>query len=268
MTKAAVIQMTSGPTVEANIEALEGLISASAAAGARLVLLPENANTMPLSEKDRYLQADETDQGQMTRFLAAQARHHRITLAAGLSVKSPQAGKIFNSCMVFDPQGKLVANYRKMHLFDIDLNASESYRESAYCLPGCEAMVCQWESELMGLSICYDLRFPELYRDLSGRGAKILLVPAAFTVPTGEAHWEVLLRARAIENQCFVMAAAQWGKHANGRYTYGHSMIIDPWGRVLAEKPAGIGWLVADLDFDSLESVRSKLPSWRHRRMA
>ncbi len=178
----------------------------------------------------------------------------------------PAPSRIAPASVVFDANGKQVARYDKIHLFDVDIpEKREIYRESATFEPGKEPILVETPAGVLGLSVCYDVRFPELYRDLSARGAQLLAVPAAFTVPTGLAHWEVLLRARAVENLCYVLAAAQWGMHANGRETYGDAMIVDYWGRVLARRPTGAGVVVAEVDPAAQAGVREGFPALKHR---
>jgi predicted amidohydrolase len=195
------------------------------------------------------------------------ARAHRIwVIGGGMPERSADPARPYNACVVFAPDGSLSARYRKIHLFDVEL-AERGYRESAACSPGSEPVTLSAGGLGVGLSICYDLRFPELYRSLSAAGAEVLAVPAAFTVTTGKDHWHVLLRARAIEAQAYVVAAAQWGKHPGGRLTYGKSCIVDPWGEIIAHASEGEGVITAVVDRSYLARVRSTLPSLRHRRL-
>jgi predicted amidohydrolase len=262
---AAVVQMTSGGDLERNLARAGESISLAARRGAELVALPEMFALM----RDEGAGADAQDvpNGRVMRFLAEQAASHRIVLAGG-SFPERIAGdtRVFNTSAVFGPGGETLALYRKVHLFDVDLPGA-TLRESARVAAGSELAVAKTAACTLGLSICYDVRFPELYRQLADRGAQVLLVPSAFTVPTGRDHWEVLLRARAIENQCFVVAAAQWGAHSEKRSSYGHSLIADPWGTVLCQVPDGEGVGLAELDFARQADIRQRLPALRHRRL-
>src|SRR6185437_9832955 len=205
--------------------------------------------------------------GPIARRLAEISRAHGVWLVGGgMPERSGDDNRPFNTCAVFAPDGRLAARYRKIHLFDVDL-AERSYRESAACSAGGEPVACSAAGLRVGLSICYDVRFPELYRALTAAGAEAMVVPAAFTVPTGKDHWHVLLRARAIEAQAYVIAAAQWGKHPGGRQTYGKSCIVDPWGEVIAQASEGEGVITAEVDRAYLARVRSTLPSLTHRRL-
>jgi len=245
------------------------LIDVAAARGAEVVLLPENLAYMG-PEAGKFASAERLgDASQpIQRALAEAARAHGIhVIAGGIPERSDDQRRPYNTCAVFSKSGEIIASYRKIHLFDVDLADGTTLRESAGSLAGKDPVVVTIGGFGFGLSICYDLRFPELYRALVDRGAEVLVVPAAFTLHTGKDHWHVLLRARAIESQCFVVAAAQWGKHPQGRTTYGHSLVVDPWGTVLAEAPDRIGVVVADLVRDDLRRVRTSLPSLRHRRL-
>lgn len=265
--RCALVQMCSGTDVDANLAAARRRIAEAASEGATLVALPENFALMPdgagaliACARDR---ADDIDA-----FLADRAREHGVVLVGGsFPVPSPDADRIYGTCRVYGADGARLASYDKMHLFDVVVSDTESYRESAYTAPGTEIVDVATDVAHLGLSVCYDVRFPELYRELVGRGAQVLSVPSAFTVPTGRAHWEVLLRARAIENQCFVIAPAQVGEHENGRRTYGDSIVIGPWGDVLARLPEGEGICCADIDPAVLEKIRERLPALSHRRL-
>lgn len=261
--RAAVCQMTTTSRRDANLPVAERLVRRAADAGADLVVLPEKWNVI-----DRDVQqprhAEPLDGTSLT--AAAWARELEITLVAGsVSEVSGRPDRAFNTCVVFDPFGAAVASYRKLHLFDVDVGGT-AYRESAGTLPGEGIVTVPLGDVRLGLSVCYDLRFPELYRALADLGADILTVPAAFTATTGAAHWEVLLRARAIENQCFVLAAGQVGRHDPGVSSFGHSMIVDPWGTVLARVDEGEGIAVADLDWAARDDLRARLPVLDHRR--
>jgi predicted amidohydrolase len=264
---AAVVQLTSGSDLARNLARAGELIGAAARAGARLVALPENFPYLGAEGGGPNPHAEAAPGGPILRFLAEQAATHRITLAGG-TFPEQIAGdtRVFNTAPLFSPAGELLALYRKIHLFDVDLPGAV-LRESSRVAPGSELVVAKTDACTLGLSVCYDIRFPELYRGLVDRGAQVLLVPSAFTVPTGRDHWEVLLRARAIESQCFVVAAAQWGDHNPTRRSYGRSIIVDPWGTVLCTVPDGEGFALAELDFARQAEVRQRLPALRHRRL-
>ncbi len=265
--RCAVVQMCSGTEVDANLKIAARRIAEAAADGASLVALPENFALMPASAnallacgRDR---ADDIDA-----FLAAQAAAHDVVLVAGsYPVTSADESRVYGTCGVYDGAAGRVARYRKMHLFDVVVSDTESYRESDYTAHGEDVVVADTRVGRIGLSICYDMRFPELYRRLVDDGAVILTMPSAFTVSTGRAHWELLLRARAVENQCFVLAPAQVGEHQSGRRTYGHSLLVDPWGEVLGCLPEGEGVCSATMDFERLAAVRATLPALDHRRL-
>lgn len=258
------VQLTSGDDRDRNIAAAGALVARAADAGARLVVLPER---WPHIHGARTLEGAEPLEGPSITAARGWARHHGIALLAGsIAEAGAPGGRAYNTSVLIDPAGEVVATYRKVHLFDVDV-AGRRYRESSVTAPGHEVAVGEALGQVVGMSVCYDLRFPELYRALVDRGARILAVPAAFTQATGRDHWEPLLRARAIENQCFVVAAGQWGTHADGTASYGRSMIVDPWGTVLAQAGDGEGLAVADLDFTALEDVRRRLPALDHRRL-
>ena len=263
--RVAAVQMTTGNDTSANIVTAERLVRHAAAAGARLVVLPEKWNF--IDREDRQVAAAEPIDGPSVSAARTWARELRIALVAGsISEAVPGSDRAYNTSVLIGPDGMVAADYRKLHLFDVEVGG-RIYRESEGAIPGDEVVVADVLGHRIGLSVCYDVRFPELFRALSGLGAEIITVPAAFTAVTGEAHWEVLLRARAIENQAFVIAAGQVGTHATGATSHGHSMIIDPWGVVLAEAADGETFIVADLDFADLLHVRQTLPALRHRRV-
>lgn len=259
----AAIQTVSGPDVAQNLESVALLIAEAAAAGARLVALPEY---FPLISADEHAKVNirETDgAGPLQDFLADQARRHAVWLVGGtLPLVAEAEGKVRNSTLVFDDRGERVARYDKIHLFGFQ-RGEERYDESVTIEPGRAVTVFDAPCGRVGLSVCYDLRFPELFRAMGE--VDLIILPAAFTFTTGRAHWEVLLRARAIENQCYVMAPAQGGRHSSGRVTWGHTMIIDPWGEVLACRDEGPGVVLAELDPARIASVRESLPALRHR---
>ena len=259
--------MNSGPDVAQNLSVAGQLLSEAAAAGAVLALLPENFAIMGAREADRLAVAETPGAGPIQDAMAELAQRLSLWIVAGtLPLKGRVPKRIAPASVVFDANGRQVARYDKIHLFDVDIpEKGESYRESATFEAGREPVVIATPAGMLGLSVCYDLRFPELYRQLAARGAQLLAVPAAFTVPTGLAHWEVLLRARAVENLCYVLAAAQWGRHANGRETYGDALIVDYWGRVLARQPSGAGVVLAEIDMAAQIGVREGFPALKHR---
>ncbi|MEI2618635.1 MAG: carbon-nitrogen hydrolase family protein [Thermomicrobiales bacterium] len=258
-------QMNTQSDKEANLRRAEELIDEAAARGARLVVLPEYVSF--LGPREQHEEVAEPIPGPTTERFAAKARQHGIWLHGGsIHERSDTPGMYYNTSVVFDPSGEIIATYRKIHLFDIDLTGNVTANESSTILPGDEVVTVDIDGHTVGLSICYDLRFPELYRQLALAGAEVLLVPAAFTMFTGKDHWHVLLRARAIENQTWVLAPGQFGAHELNAQCYGHSVIIDPWGTVVADAPNGEGVIVADLDFDALRKIRAQLPSLANRR--
>ena len=263
--RVAALQMVSTPRVEENLKTAAGLVAQAVAQGAQLVALPEYFPIMGLSDADKFAVREVDGRGAIQDFLAATARKHGIWLVGGsLPLVPAEAGKVPNSCRVYDPQGERVARYDKIHLFGFQKGA-ERYNESATIEAGSQPVVFDAPFGRVGVSICYDIRFPELYR---AQGAVDLqIIPAAFTETTGRAHWEILLRARAIENQCYVLAVAQGGKHENGRETHGNSMLIDPWGIILDRLPKGPGVVVGDVDHARIADVRASLPALKHRVM-
>ncbi|MCC6214462.1 MAG: carbon-nitrogen hydrolase family protein [Polyangiaceae bacterium] len=264
----AALQMEAQDDVPTNLEVVRRGVEAARARGARVILLPENFAFMGPEEGKRELAERLGDGGPIQRALASAAREVGIAiLAGGFPERSEAPDRPYNACVAFDAQGVLRAVYRKIHLFDVDLVDGTSYRESRATSAGSEPVVVELEGFKFGLSVCYDLRFPELYRRLVDRGAEVLVVPAAFTLQTGKDHWHVLLRARAIEAQCWVLAAAQWGRHPRGRATYGHSLLADPWGHVVAEASDRPGLVVGTVDREYLAAVRARVPSLAHRRL-
>jgi len=259
--------MNSGPDVAHNLGVAGQLLADAAAQGARLAVLPENFAIMGAREADRLAVAEPPGEGPIQDALAELAQRLSLWIVAGtLPVRGRTPRKVAPASIVFDANGAQAARYDKIHLFDVDIpEKKESYRESATFEPGKEPIVVKTPVGVLGLSVCYDMRFPELYRALSAQGAQLLAMPAAFTVPTGQAHWEVLLRARAVENLCYVLAAAQWGMHANGRETYGDAMIVDYWGRILARRPSGAGVVLAEIDPATQAAVREGFPALKHR---
>lgn len=266
--KIAALQTVSTPDLDRNLDAAARLIAQAAREGAQLAALPEYFCLMGRDDRDKLSVAEAPGEGPIQTFLAAQARQHGLWLIGGtLPMRSPGGSdRVRNACCVFAPDGTLAARYDKIHLFRYD-NGRESYDEARVLEAGSEPVAVQAGSLRVGLSICYDLRFPELYRRLCVPPCDVLSVPAAFTYTTGRAHWELLLRARAVENQCYVLAAAQGGLHENGRRTWGHSMVVDPWGEVLALRPEGEGVVIADIDPARIAAVRQQLPALAHRRL-
>jgi len=263
--RVAALQMVSTPEVMPNLESADRLIAAAAAAGARLVALPENFYLIGRHEADKVKVREPEGVGPIQSFLAAAARRHRVWIVGGTApISCADPGRIRSACLVFDDTGRRVARYDKMHLFRFEAG-DERYDESRTLEAGESAVAVQSPFGRLALSVCYDVRFPELYRELGDFDA--MFVPSAFTVPTGAAHWETLLRARAIENQAYVIAPAQGGVHASGRRTYGHSMIVDPWGQVLAVRPEGEGVLLAEIDTERVQEVRASLPAVANRRL-
>ncbi len=263
----AAVQMTSGNDRDANLATAERLLQSAASRGARIAVLPENFSLMPVRDVERRAHAEADGSGPVQDFLARTAMRLGIWIIAG-SVPLTQASgeRSAQACLVYNAKGARAARYDKIHMFDVDLpDRSESYRESAHMAPGNQVVTVDTPAGRLGLSICYDVRFPELYRRLEAAGAQWLIVPAAFTATTGAAHWETLLRARAIENLCYVVASAQWGTHPNGRQTWGHSLIVDYWGRVLTQLAEGEGVITAAIDRDAQAAARRKFPALAHR---
>jgi predicted amidohydrolase len=262
----AVCQLNTGPDRDRNLEAARDLLIHAVSAGARLAVLPEYADYLgPASGSPKPEPVD----GQFGAYFSDVARDHRIWVHTGsFHEQGPEPARTYNTSLLFAPDGTLAATYRKIHLYDVEIPGRVSYHESATVAPGTEIVVTAVDDVRLGLSICYDLRFPELYRRLAVGGATVLVVPAAFMMHTGRDHWEVLLRARAIENQCYVVAAAQIGDHEPGRTCFGRSMVVDPWGTVVAQAPDVVGVTVANVDLARLATIRAELPSLANRRLA
>jgi predicted amidohydrolase len=264
----AAVQMVSKTDIGANLRDAGELIGRAVRAGARLIVLPEYFCIMGRSDRDKVAARETDGQGPIQSFLAAEAARHGVWLVGGtIPLDAQQSDRVKNSVLVYDPQGKRIARYDKIHLFAFS-RGEESYDEARTIAPGRELSSFAFQADSgpnikVGLSVCYDLRFPELYRALVP--VDLILVPAAFTATTGRAHWETLLRARAIENLCYVLASAQGGRHENGRATFGHSMLIDPWGKVLAMQDEGPGVVVGTIDTQIIAQVRSDLPALAHR---
>jgi len=262
--KAAVVQVCGGENIDKNLARACEIIREARADGAELICLPENVAFVRIAEKRNF---GETLDGRVVTTFANLARETGAAILIGsVQQLSDEAHRVYNTSILLDAQGTIVGKYEKLHLFDIDIPGQVTYQESANVKPGDKAITADWKGTRFGMTICYDLRFPELYRKLLDQGAEVLLVPAAFTMQTGKDHWEVLLRARAIENQCYVLAPGQWGHHGGVRHSYGHSMIIDPWGHVIARCSDGEGYAAAWLDPDKLATVRRNLPCASHRK--
>ena len=263
---AAAVQMVASNDKAANLDEAEHWVREAASQGARIVALPE----VFIWRGSKKLESETAEPipGATSRAMAALAAELGIYLLAGSILEAiPGSVKAYNTSLLFDPTGKLLASYRKIHLFDVDLANGVSLRESDTRAHGDVIAIGHSDLCTMGLSVCYDLRFPELYRDLARQGAQLIFVPSAFTAYTGQAHWEALLRARAIENQAYIIAPGQFGQSRSSFETHGHTMIVDPWGKILAELPEGAGTVLADIDLDYLEKVRAELPALKHRRL-
>ena len=264
--RAALVQMCSGRDVARNLRDATALIREAASGGADYVQTPEATNVMELDRARLFAAAEPEETNRALQHFTALAHDLSIWLHLGSLVVKTNEEKLANRAYVISPAGEITARYDKIHMFDVDLPDGETYRESANYEPGTEAVVTALPWGDLGLSVCYDLRFPNLYRTLAHAGAVMLAIPAAFTKVTGEAHWVTLLRARAIEAQCFVMAAAQGGLHEHGRETFGHSLIVAPWGEVLAEGGVHPSVIIADIDLTRIDEVRARVPSLRHDR--
>ncbi len=263
--RVAAVQTVSTPDPEQNMRSVERWVREAAHAGAQLVVLPEYWSILGHRDTDKLVHAEQPGQGPLQSFMAELAREHRVWLLGGtIPLASGIEGKVLNSLLAYGPDGQLAARYDKIHLFGFS-HGEESFDESRTIVPGAEVGVLQTPFARIGLSICYDLRFPELYRAMGQ--CDLIVVPSAFTYTTGRAHWEVLLRARAIENQCYVLAAAQGGTHPNGRRTWGHSLLVDPWGEVKACRPEGEGLVFGEIDSRQMQGVRASLPALKHRKL-
>ena len=257
MTRVAALQMVSGPELGPNLDAAGRLLAAAAAAGAKLAALPENFYIIGRHERDKVALREPDGRGPIQEFLSSTAKSHRLWIIGGTApISTKDETRIRSACLVYDDQGRRVARYDKSHLFRYE-SETERHDESRTLEAGSEAVALESPFGRLGLSICYDVRFPELYRGLGA--PDVIFVPSAFTVPTGTAHWEVLLRARAIENMAYVVAPAQGGLHGSGRRTYGHTMIVGPWGEVLAQQAQGEGVVLADLDLAKVQDMRRRI---------
>lgn len=268
MVRAAVIQMVSSADVDENLAQAGDLLAEAAADGARLAVLPENFPFMGRQEQDKVALREAPGSGPIQEFLATAASQHGLWIVAGtIPLVADSPDHVRAASLLYDDQGRCFARYDKIHLFDVEIDDSERYCESDSLEAGGDIVVTETPFARIGLTVCYDVRFPELYRNMHRQGVELITVPSAFTATTGHAHWEVLLRARAVENLSYVIAADQGGTHANGRETWGHSMIIDPWGQVLAEVDYGAGVACADLDLEQLKQLRQRFPALSHRRL-
>ena len=267
--RVAAVQMNSQSDVPANLQLADQLLSDASADGCTLAVLPENFALMPQKGRDKAAHAEDEGSGPIQEFLAAAAQRYGLWIVAGsIPLRSPEAERVYGGCLVFDAQGGQQALYRKIHLFDVKLpDREESYQESWSMYPGDDLVAVDTPAGRVGLTICYDVRFPEMFRQLVDDGATFFTVPAAFTRVTGAAHWRTLLRARAIENLAYVVAPGQYGEHPDNRATYGHSVIIDPWGKVLAEQADGNCFVAADIDPNLPVRLREEFPALSNRRL-
>jgi deaminated glutathione amidase len=265
----AAIQMTSGHIIAENLLAAGKLLREAKELGAEIACLPENFSFIGLRDADKLKVAEPDHGGPVQAFLCETARELKLWILGGTTViKGDSATRVSNASLLIDSNGRRVARYDKIHLFDVTIpGRNEQYLESTHVTPGREVVIADTPVGRLGLSVCYDMRFPELYRDLVARGAEWLAMPAAFTVPTGRAHWETLLRARAIENLCYVVAPAQGGRHTSGRETYGDTLIVDYWGQVLSRLPEGTGVVTADIDLSKQAETRARFPALDNRRL-
>lgn len=269
MIRAAAIQMVSTPEVERNLAEAATLIGQAAAAGAGFALLPENFSIMGREETDKLRYQEPLGDGPQQSFLAGQAKQHGIWLMGGtIPLASGDKNHVLSGCLLFNPDGERVAAYNKIHLFDVSVDdrTGESYKESNTIAPGNDIVVAETPFGNIGMSVCYDLRFPELYRRMLDKNISIITVPSAFTETTGRRHWEVLLRSRAVENLCYVIASNQGGQNTETRATWGHSMIIDPWGDILGQMDKGPGVVYADIDPGRVRELRRQFPAIEHRK--
>jgi deaminated glutathione amidase len=268
--KAAAVQMTSTRDVQANLREAGRLCADAARQGAQLVVLPENFSFLGATDADRVAAVEPFGDGPAQRFLTETAESHGVWIVGGtIPIRdNGEGGRASSRSLLVGPDGRVAAHYDKIHLFDVDIpgRAIERYSESATTLAGTRVVAASTPLARIGMTVCYDIRFPALFHRLSVLGTDVVVVPAAFTVPTGEVHWRPLLQARAVESLVYVVAAGQWGEHAGGRKTYGHSLILGPWGELLAELPAGPGVVCADLDMIRLEELRQRFPTIAHRR--
>lgn len=265
--RVAAIQMTSGTEVAPNVTRARALLEQAAAGGAALAVLPENFAIMPARERDKRAVAEEDGGGPIQDMLATAARELKLTIVGGtMPIRVPGEERVAPASLVYGPDGRRIGRYDKIHLFDVNVpGAAESHRESAGMVPGRQVGVFDTPAGRIGVAVCYDLRFPELFRRMSEQGAEYFVVSAAFTVPTGQAHWDLLCRARAVENLCHLVISAQVGEHPNGRRTYGHSMVVDCWGGILGVLPGGEGVAAGEIDLARQARIRGEFPALEHR---
>lgn len=267
MAKIAVIQMCSSDDIDENLRVAQHLIARAKHLGADMIVFPEMFAMISMDLETKVRARESEGDGIIQRFLSHQAKHHGIWVIGGtIPLVGKDSNKARAACLVFDPQGRQVARYDKIHLFDVMISEQESYKESDAIEAG--DSICVFDTPLgkVGLAVCYDIRFPELFRLMFNQGVEIFIVPAAFTVTTGQAHWELLARARAVENFCYFIGACQGGTHISGRKTFGHSLIVDPWGEVKALLQDGVGVITAELDLEYLHKIREKIPAKNHQR--
>ena len=269
MTKIAAIQMCSTHDLKANLAMAESLIATAAANHAELVVLPENFALMPLQPRDYHSIKESVGNGKIQTRLAQLAKKHHIWLVAGtLPLKGNNGTKLRSATLVFNAKGECIARYDKIHLFDVKLSDTEQYNESDIYEPGNQLVLVDSPFGKIGLGVCYDIRFPELFRFLWNKGAEIFALPTAFTYKTGEAHWETLAKSRAIENFCYFIGATQGGVHTNGRKTFGHPIIVEPWGNIIAEEKSPIPCIIyADTDLKKLHQIRNSMPTYDHQKI-
>ncbi|MCD6055258.1 MAG: acyltransferase [Gammaproteobacteria bacterium] len=269
MPKIAAIQMTSTDNVDTNLAVVSRLLAQAVQKGAQCVVLPENVAFMGKGDKDKLQIAETYGKGKIQSFLSNQAALHKVWLIAGtIPIKSNDPNKVFAACLVYNAAGELVTRYDKIHLFDVIVNkGSEIYRESATIQAGNDIVTLETPLGCLGLAVCYDIRFPELFRAMLSHQVDVFILPSAFTQTTGKVHWQPLLQSRAIENLSYVVASAQWGTHPGGRKTFGHAMIVDPWGSVVECLPEGEGVVCADIDLSHLHAIRADFPALKHRRL-
>lgn len=267
MARAAAIQLVSGPEPAANLATVDRLLAEAAAQGAQLAVLPEAFSCFGRPEHERATLAETPGNGPVQDFLQTAAVRHQLWIVGGtLPLRESAATVPRAACLVFDSNGRQVARFDKLHLFDVEAGDGQEYHESAHTAPGEQIVVLDSPIGRLGLAVCYDVRFPELFRAMAAQGMEVFALPSAFTAITGRAHWELLLRARAVENLCYGIAAAQGGQHANGRETFGDSLLVEPWGSVLARHATGPGVVVAEIDLPRLYELRHQFPVLDHRR--
>jgi len=269
MTKIAAIQMCSSHILEENLRAAEKLIAEAAKSGAKLIVLPEMFAIIGLATTDKVADKESFGKGKIQSFLSDQAKKNSTWIVGGtIPIESHDKTKVSAASLIFDDKGKIVSRYDKIHLFDVSLSEKETYKESDTVEAGKELIVVDTPFGRLGQAVCYDVRFPELFRFLFNKGAEIFVLPSAFTVPTGEAHWELLTRSRAVENFCYLIGACQGGTHSSGRKTYGHSIIVDPWGQVVAKKEGmESGVIYAEIDLNKVYEARKSIPIADHQKI-